>query len=174
MFDPVSFCLIIAQQVLATLIVDFIYGKRKSASMREVESMVSTVLEERRQEVPKGDAAAVSRQVLNEIRHLADQDPDLEWGRFRTIRLAPPIEGDSDSVERRNQLLAERMRRLDALVTERRRSLGLPVAGPGDKFDIETVAIPDNRDYWRQRLRETQERIAEGRKNPPGQVESGE
>jgi hypothetical protein len=192
MFDPVSFCLVVAQQVLGTFIVDFIRDKRKSASRREVESRVERILEDRGRQLPETvDVRRLSPKVLKEIDGLAEQDPDLEIGRFHSLRPAKPPASADDTVERQNELLADRMRRLDALVTQRRRSLGLPTAGParpgqpqalpalpaetpkqpapqraGPPAELEAVTMSDNDDYWLRRMRATQDKIAKDREQP--------
>jgi hypothetical protein len=122
---------------------------------------VSQTLDQRRHEVPPEVFPNLRGHVLKEIHSLTEQDPDLEWARFQGLRPATPIADPAQPEQ-----LADRMRRLDALIAQRRRSLGLQV----EPVELETVKIPDNSDYWSQRLRETQEKIAEARRPSEGEA----
>jgi hypothetical protein len=146
-----------------------------------VEALVAEALQRRRDLPGSADVRVLRGHVLKEIRGLADQDPDFDWGRFHGIRPAAPLAGADPVVaetERRqwqNDELADRMRRLNALIDQRRRSLGLPTNEPGAgtpaQFDIEVVPLPDQGDYWSQRMRRTQEKIADARRRPAAEGE---
>ncbi len=178
--DPLSFALVIAQQVLGGVITDFFLGKRRSASRREIETMVMEVIHKHHNQVIKEQVDTVVRYAIEEIRYMGHEHPDVQW---RMNKLRPLVAPERKEQVRQNEILMDRMRRLDQIVAARRRELGLPMASdnadetkakqpaepekpttiPDEPFEMEKVDLPADPAYWQNRMKQTKERIAEKR-----------
>ncbi|HKF56118.1 MAG TPA: hypothetical protein VKJ45_11755 [Blastocatellia bacterium] len=179
--DPLSFGLVIAQEVLGGVITDFFVGKRRSASKREIETMVVEVMRKQQAEMAREQADIVVRYALEELRYMVNEHPDVEW---RINKVRPLLAPEQEERVKQNQMLAARMRQLDQIVASRRKVLGLsmtsdhsdeplkkkpdgskeaPLVAHDAPFETEKVDLPTEDKYWQRRMEQTKERIAEKR-----------
>lgn len=180
----VGFAIPIAQQVIAQFISEFVSGRRRAASRREMQTMLDRLIAARYERLSPVQAEAVNRYALSEIRHLAEDHPDLEW-RLNRLRPRAVPEQPSSSPDV-NRLIAAQLRELRELVRTRRLALGLPTApdSPGsdsggfpgpdaagfagpdagsEVLPLDTVEPPSSRDYWQDKVARANQDIASWR-----------
>ncbi|MCW6007230.1 hypothetical protein K1W54_22185 [Micromonospora sp. CPCC 205371] len=169
-----SFAIPIAQQVIGQLISEFVAGRRRAATKRDLQTMSAGLVAKRYGQLVPAQARAVNDYALSEMRLLAHEHPDLEW---HLNRLRPkPVPDEVRSAQDVNRTIAVQLRELDELVRTRRLALGLPTTeagGPvtrppaGDVLPLDTVEPRSSRDYWKGRIARANEEIVSWRARFP-------
>lgn len=167
----IEFVIAIAQGVISSIIVDFIRGKREAAKKQELEAAAVALARERGQ-LSRDQLDEVVKLAMREIGEIIKRDPDLTVGPLGAVRLARQV-ARKNSPENQEELLTERLARLNDIVTQRRAALGLPIgsgAAPSPAaprpaaVEYEQVSGDGlNSDLWNSELDAMKRRVRERR-----------
>ena len=121
--DPFTIVLGMATQILSSVMSDALTGQR-SARRKELEERARQMAAAQQRDLSSADLEVLTRRILDEIHHLVDQHPDLEWKR-NALRLVPPVPNVRPEDSADQLLLAERINRLKRIAEARRREAEL-------------------------------------------------
>ena len=121
----IEFVMAVAQGVIQSLLIDLIRGKREGARKQEIEAAAASIARERAA-LSTEQLDEVVRKVMTEIAEIIKRDPDLTVGPLGGIRLARQV-AKKNTPELQEQILTDRLARLNDIVNQRRAALGLPL-----------------------------------------------
>ncbi|MEU7833891.1 MULTISPECIES: hypothetical protein [unclassified Nonomuraea] len=153
----VEFVIAVAQGVVQSLLVDLIRGKRDAARKQEIEAAAASIARERAA-LSTEQLDEVVRKVMTEIAEIIKRDPDLTVGPLGGVKLARQV-AKKNTPELQEQILTDRLARLNDIVNQRRAALGLPL-NPATAVQYEQVAKDDlHSDLWRTELEAMKQRV---------------